>query len=56
MEKDLPPNFFSGPTQGFRSLQDPVHGQITLQQIFWDIIDTPQFKRLQHLKQLGLCY
>ena len=39
-----------------RSLQDAIHGTIELDQLYWSIIDTPQFKRLQHLKQLGMAY
>ena len=39
-----------------QDLQDSVHGSISLDSLYWDIIDTPQFKRLQNLKQLGMCY
>eukprot|EP00466_Bigelowiella_natans_P005633 jgi/Bigna1/54942/estExt_Genewise1Plus.C_460056 len=40
----------------WRSVQDPVHGFIPAPKAIWQIIDTPQFKRLQDLKQLGSCY
>ena len=33
-----------------RTLQDPVHGAIELDKVYWTMIDTPQFKRLQNLK------
>ncbi|XP_067266172.1 uncharacterized protein [Chanodichthys erythropterus] len=32
---------------------DPIHGHIELQPLLVKIIDTPQFQRLRHIKQLG---
>ncbi|KAJ3375121.1 SAM domain and HD [Allomyces arbusculus] len=39
-----------------RFVHDPVHNSIELDQLSWDIIDTPQFQRLRELKQLGTAY
>ncbi|XP_014669969.1 PREDICTED: deoxynucleoside triphosphate triphosphohydrolase SAMHD1-like isoform X2 [Priapulus caudatus] len=35
---------------------DPIHGHIELHPVCVKIIDTPQFQRLRHLKQLGGTY
>eukprot|EP00053_Salpingoeca_punica_P014007 m.127146 g.127146 ORF g.127146 m.127146 type:complete len:533 (-) comp16355_c0_seq2:251-1849(-) len=35
---------------------DPIHGHIELDALCVAIIDTPQFQRLRHLKQLGPAY
>ena len=39
-----------------KTLFDPIHGHITFSKLMWDIIDTPQFQRLRHLKQLSTSY
>ncbi|EKM58979.1 uncharacterized protein PHACADRAFT_249122 [Phanerochaete carnosa HHB-10118-sp] len=39
-----------------RSFKDSVHGWITLSERICRIIDTPQFQRLRHVKQLGTSY
>ena len=35
---------------------DPIHGHIKLSPICVRIVDTPQFQRLRHIKQLGGVY
>ncbi|KAG7323772.1 hypothetical protein KOW79_013474 [Hemibagrus wyckioides] len=35
---------------------DPIHGHIELHPLLVHIIDTPQFQRLRHIKQLGATY
>ena len=34
-------------------VNDSVHGHIELHPLMVQIIDTPQFQRLRHIKQLG---
>ncbi|XP_053400920.1 deoxynucleoside triphosphate triphosphohydrolase SAMHD1-like [Mercenaria mercenaria] len=36
--------------------QDPIHGPIEIHPVCIRIIDTPQFQRLRHIKQLDTCY
>ncbi|XP_060583966.1 deoxynucleoside triphosphate triphosphohydrolase SAMHD1-like [Ruditapes philippinarum] len=45
-------NIFS---QG-KTFNDPIHGQVELHPVCIRIIDTPQFQRLRHIKQLDTCY
>jgi HD superfamily phosphohydrolase len=33
-------------------VNDPLHGQLALNQLIWRLIDTPEFQRLRHIKQL----
>lgn len=35
---------------------DPIHGHIEFHPLLLHIIDTPQFQRLRHIKQLGATY
>lgn len=37
----------------YKTIFDPIHGNISFPKIMWDIIDTPQFQRLRNLKQLS---
>ncbi|KAJ1736011.1 hypothetical protein LPJ61_000228 [Coemansia biformis] len=37
-------------------VNDPIHGYIGLNEDMLQLIDTPQFQRLRHLKQLGTAY
>lgn len=39
-----------------RSIRDPVQGDIRLTEKEIEIIDTPQFQRLRHIRQLGMVY
>ncbi|KAJ1503048.1 SAM domain and HD, partial [Coelomomyces lativittatus] len=39
-----------------RTVHDPVHNFISLPDVAWNVIDTPQFQRLRELKQLGTAY
>ena len=34
---------------------DPIHGSVELDELCLRIVDTPQYKRLHGLKQLGVC-
>ena len=37
----------------YKTIFDPIHGNMSFPKIMWDIIDTPQFQRLRNLKQLS---
>ncbi|XP_059189190.1 deoxynucleoside triphosphate triphosphohydrolase SAMHD1-like [Centropristis striata] len=37
-------------------INDPIHGHVELHPLLIKIIDTPQFQRLRHIKQLGGAY
>ena len=40
---------------GQKQIQDRVHGQITLDRLLLLVMDTPDFQRLDNIKQLGGC-
>jgi HD superfamily phosphohydrolase len=42
-------------TKNNRTIYDPVHGHLELEDYAWEIIDTPEFQRLRNLFQLGNC-
>ncbi len=37
-------------------IRDPIHGNIRLNQLELDLLDTPQMQRLRRIKQNGLCH
>ena len=39
-----------------RNINCPLHGFITLTPLMCRLVDTPEFKRLHHLRQLGITY
>ncbi|XP_045193987.2 deoxynucleoside triphosphate triphosphohydrolase SAMHD1-like [Mercenaria mercenaria] len=39
-----------------KEFNDPIHGQIEIHPVCIRVIDTPQFQRLRHIKQLDTCY
>ena len=41
--------------RGQKQVQDRVHGQITLDRLLLLVMDTPDFQRLDNIKQLGGC-
>ncbi|KAJ2896042.1 hypothetical protein IWW38_002137 [Coemansia aciculifera] len=43
-------------TDNSKYINDPIHGYINLDDQVLQFIDTPQFQRLRHLKQLGSSY
>lgn len=46
---------FSARKQGVfpRVVRDPIHGDIRMTDYEWQILGTPEFQRLRHIKQLG---
>ena len=48
--------FFDDFDSIYKTVFDPIHGNITFPKIMWDIIDTPQFQRLRNLKQLSISH
>ncbi|KAL6483240.1 hypothetical protein MHYP_G00081120 [Metynnis hypsauchen] len=48
-----PPYQSTGPQEPTKVFNDPIHGHIELHPLLVRIIDTPQFQRLRHIKQLG---
>ncbi|MCI4387160.1 hypothetical protein PGIGA_G00070880 [Pangasianodon gigas] len=43
-------------SERMKVFNDPIHGHIALHPLLVRIIDTPQFQRLRHIKQLGATY
>ncbi|KAM9427077.1 deoxynucleoside triphosphate triphosphohydrolase SAMHD1-like isoform 1-T1 [Salvelinus alpinus] len=41
---------------GTKVFNDPIHGHVEMHPLLVRIIDTPQFQRLRHIKQLGGAY
>ncbi len=39
-----------------KTIRDPIHGTIALNEVELELIDTPQFQRLRNIKQNGLCF
>lgn len=39
-----------------KTINDPIHGHLELDDICVSVIDTPQFQRLRELKQTGVAY
>ncbi len=44
------------PDFGFKRIADAIHGTIGLSQLEVDVLGTPVFQRLRHVKQLGLAH
>ena len=49
------PAAFRGRHAGVKQVQDRVHGQVNLDRLLVEIMDTPEFQRLDDIKQLGGC-
>jgi putative nucleotidyltransferase with HDIG domain len=39
-----------------KTIRDPIHGTITVNELELRLIDTPHFQRLRNIKQNGLCF
>ena len=39
-----------------RTVKDNVHGNITLSNTLWNIVDTPEYQRMRDIKQLGAVF
>ena len=37
-------------------IRDPIHGNIRLNELELELLDTPQVQRLRRIKQNGLCH
>ena len=37
-------------------LNDPIWGEIPITKVEWEIINSQTFRRLQHIKQMGMAY
>lgn len=52
----LVPDISKGDVFVLQVFNDPIHGHIELHPLLVRFIDTPQFQRLRHIKQLGGTY
>jgi len=41
---------------GYKVIQDSIHGSIRVEEPFLSLVATPEFERLSHIHQLGLAY
>ncbi|CAM4454471.1 unnamed protein product [Leuciscus chuanchicus] len=55
-ESPVGPLSSTPPRDPKKIFNDPIYGQIELDPLLMEIIDTPQFQRLRHIKQLGGTY
>ncbi|RLI92509.1 MAG: HD domain-containing protein [Candidatus Altiarchaeales archaeon] len=42
--------------KSIKTIRDPIHGTIAVNELELELIDTPQFQRLRRIKQNGLCF
>ena len=43
-------------SDGRKIIRDPIHGDIKLEGLFLDLLETPEIQRLYNIKQLGLAH
>ena len=39
-----------------KTIRDPIHGDIKIEGLFLDLIETPEIQRLYNIKQLGFAH
>ncbi|MBM3308688.1 MAG: HD domain-containing protein [Candidatus Altiarchaeales archaeon] len=42
--------------KNLKVIRDPIHGNISINDVELCLVDTPEMQRLRHIKQNGLCY